>query len=457
MTDLCWKAVSNGTAIAEILVSGICFSCLIKPFVKRKTAAFCTGAVYFSAMLACYLIPLRFGSLIALGMSLFAAFFVMCRMDQRNYRQKIFLAALFFSLYWLTSAMAEILYDNLYGFLEHKCYRYMEEHPNLWFMVFVGLCAFYLTVETILMAVSIRCILKAYVCRTEDMAKRELLMLAAPSLAGIAGCQVARYYRGFYIMETWETADAYDAASWLYYVVSLVTIVVVIVLHQSMKAKQEEKFQTELLASQVENMMRHIGQVESLYGDIRSIRHDMANHILTLEALYAKEEYTEAKAYTAELKKALCVAGGELRSGNPVTDVILQEWKKEAERKGICFQCDFHFPTRSDINVFDVSVILNNILQNAIENTDRTGGAAWISVCSYRQQNAYMIEACNSFSGKLHRDSQNVLPVTTKEKPGSHGYGLLNVRKIAEKYCGTLDIAEGGGEFRVSVMMMAKG
>ena len=31
------------------------------------------------------------------------------------------------------------------------------------------------------------------------------------------------------------------------------------------------------------------------------------------------------------------------------------------------FRCDFHYPTGSDINAFDISVILNNALQNAVE------------------------------------------------------------------------------------------
>ena len=52
-------------------------------------------------------------------------------------------------------------------------------------------------------------------------------------------------------------------------------------------------------------MRKHIEQVESLYGDIRGIRHDMANHILTLEKLYEGDKKEEAKAYGEELKKAL--------------------------------------------------------------------------------------------------------------------------------------------------------
>lgn len=77
----------------------------------------------------------------------------------------------------------------------------------------------------------------------------------------------------------------------------------------------------------------------------------------------------EAKAYSDELKAELANMSGAGRSGNPVTDVILQEFKKESERSGISFCTEFYFPTDSGINVFDVSIILNNALQNALENT----------------------------------------------------------------------------------------
>lgn len=45
-------------------------------------------------------------------------------------------------------------------------------------------------------------------------------------------------------------------------------------------------------------------------------------------------------------------------------------------KKGIHFQLEFYYPEDSCINAFDISVILNNALQNALENTpqERTPG-----------------------------------------------------------------------------------
>ena len=100
-----------------------------------------------------------------------------------------------------------------------------------------------------------------------------------------------------------------------------------------------------------------------------------------------------------------------------------------------------------------MSVILNNALQNAIENTEKEKEKQ-ISIESYRRKNAYIIEVCNSFTGNLRWDAESGLPVTSKEKDKGHGYGLPNIRRTAGKYAGDIDIALKDGEFCLCIMLM---
>ena len=146
-----------------------------------------------------------------------------------------------------------------------------------------------------------------------------------------------------------EGIGIYNSLALLHYSISIVTIVVMTVIFQSIKTKREEETQNKLLAEQTESIKRHICQIEELYHDIRSIKHDMANHIMTLENLYAGNRQEEAKAYVEDLKEAFSEVQLEIKSGNPVTDVILQERKKEAVKKGIGFECSFHYPEGSGI------------------------------------------------------------------------------------------------------------
>lgn len=322
----------------------------------------------------------------------------------------------------------------------------------------------YLMAELLFMGVSVWFILRTYVYRYAGMSKKELLVLVTPSFMGVAGYWVIWHYRNFYIREIQRNSDIYDMLSLFYYIVAMITIVAVITLYQSIKAGQEEKLQNELLAVQMEDIRRHIEQVENLYQDIRGIRHDMANHIVTLERLYEVHKAEEAKAYGAKLKTALAQTTGQLKSGNPVTDVILLGAQKEAGKRGIEFRSEFCYPIGTRIDAFDISVVLNNSLQNALENVEKVkengsvDGKPHIIICSYRRNNAYMIEIRNSFTGNMQWDALSGLPVTLKGKEDgqSHGYGLANIRRVARKYSGDIAVDVKDGEFRLSIMLMTE-
>ncbi len=454
MTDLAdWSGFTRIVSMIELLIAGYCLYRLVKPFLRSAKSALAAGGIYFLTMLALYVLPLYVDAFIAFALGSLVAFLVMCGLERNNCIQKAFLAATFFSLRYFTSAMAEFLYDKLYYLVENTVWYKENYSISMQFMVYAGACIFYLAMVFGITIGAICCITRSYACKYERMSGRELLMLVIPPFLGAVGYKIIYYYRSFYILQNGKPPEGYDILLLFYCTVSVMVVVILIMFYQNIKAAQEEKLANHLLSTQMDSLKRHIEQVENLYQDIRSMKHDMTNHVLTLERLYAGSETKEAKDYVRDLKSALIETVGEVKSGNPVTDVILREWKTEAEKKKIHFQCDFHYPTGSDINVFDVSVILNNALQNAVENVGGSG-APHISILSYRRNNAYMIEIRNSFTGNLQWDTESGIPVTSKGNTDSHGYGLNNIRRIAGKYFGDIDFAVKNEEFILSIMLM---
>ncbi len=434
-----------------------------KPFMENKKGAVCIGGAYFVTMLVLYFVPVEINTFAAYSTGVLSAYIVMCRIDRRNYKQKTFIVVTFFSLHWLSEYMTRIVTDAIYEIKPVSDVFYIPEgYPATKILIFGGVELLDKLIGFVLLGISVRYIVKNYVYKRENMSIKEMFMLTVPSITGMTGYGIMIQYQTSSGMSWMEPIyGLYNGLAFLYFGISIITIVVMTILFQNIKARQEEKLQNKLFATQVDSIEKHIRQVESLYQNIRSIKHDMTNHILTLERLYAGNNTEEAVEYGKELKTTLFQIAGEIKSGNPVTDVILREFKNEAERRKIRFRTDFYYPTGTNINAFDVSVILNNALNNAMENltyfpSESAGRneALYISVLSYHRNNAYMIEISNSFTGNLQWDEERGLPVTSKEKTEGHGYGLSNIRMVARKYSGDIAIDLKDDEFCLSIMLM---
>ena len=140
----------------------------------------------------------------------------------------------------------------------------------------------------------------------------------------------------------------------------------------------------------------------------------------------------------------------EIRTGNPVTDMILLEKKKEAGMRGIRFECDFRYPENTKLDAFDVSVILYNALNNCMESVN--GEKPYIRIQSFRKNSIFMLIISNSFEGRLLTNPADGLPYTTK-KGGGHGIGLKNMLRVAKKYMGDLSFEQNGNEVIVGIML----
>lgn len=442
------------------LITAYCLTSFVKPFMKKNKYVWTVGAVYFAVMTALYYIPYSFGrgleNFTAYGIGVLSAFIVMCLLDRRNIRQKIFLATTFYSLRWQTMYMEGCI-DKL---ISYYFYYVLPKEPwsqKVQLLFFVLTLVIDLIISFGFMYGAVLMFRRAYLYKKEMLSGKELIMLIMPSLTGVVGYEMLQYYQMVYERDAGKSVyDLYglhDVWRFIYCVLSLLTIFMMIIVFQSSKARQKEEKQQELLARQMEDMEYHIGEVEGLYQDIRSLRHDMGNHVMLLEQLYGQGEYKAAEKYLSDLKGQLQEAYAEIKSGNPITDVLLTEKKKEAESKGIAFCCSFHYPQSGEINAFDISVILSNALSNAIEAANSETTVREIHVFSYRRNRAYVIEVRNSFTGNLIVDEESGLPSTTKPAGTGHGFGLANIRRVARKYYGDLEIRTENGYCVLLVML----
>lgn len=454
LVEKCWMVTSKISVIALLMITGIYFGKFVCPYIKKKKGAVAVSIVYITIMLVLYMIPPQIDNFSAYLIGVIAAFLAMYVEDRRNIYQKIFLAIMFFSIRWLTVAMAGRLDDLVTKALVFR--NMSAEKVWLQYGLYVGTRVLDIVLCIAFIAVAIGLINKAYIYKKDEMSVKEMVMLIIPSLVGVTGYGILQYYLMIYERDTGknliDTYGFYGALSFLHYLISIVAIHVVIVMFQNWKEMQEEQRGQELVLNQISDMKKHIEEVEKLYRDIRSMRHDMGNHIQTLEHLVAHNNMDDATEYLEHLKNEWDEVSPEIKTGSPVIDVILMEKLREAKERQIRFLSDFHYPHNTKLNAFDLSVIMNNALNNCMENV--SGDDPYISISSFRKNSIFMITIKNSFGGQLNFGDSD-LPETTKSGR-EHGIGLNNIRRVARMYMGDISLEQGNEEVILSIMMQVE-
>ncbi len=224
---------------------------------------------------------------------------------------------------------------------------------------------------------------------------------------------------------------------------------------------QEEKEKRFVEGQEAKALKRRLEEAEQFYGSIHKVRHEMKNHMMNIKGLVAGEQYEEVEHYITRLDETIQELDYKYMTGNPVTDVIINDKYRKAQGKGIAYAVDFHLEGSNRIPVFDMGIILNNLLDNAIEACERVPeGQRYIRLQARKRNAFFLIEAVNSFDGciRWEESQKHVLPLSRKngEEPEltrEHGLGLANVREIAQRYYGDVDIQIEGTEFRITVML----
>ena len=243
----------------------------------------------------------------------------------------------------------------------------------------------------------------------------------------------------------------------------LCTIIASVVLFQKLVQYNEEAGKCVILENQVRQMQKEITEIQDIYTDMRGLRHDMRSHLSNIALLVKDTAGTanqELESYIGKMEETVKKLDFTYQTGSPITDIIIHQKEQEAGENQIQFKADFIYPTKLSIDVYDIAVILNNALENAIEACCRAGDKKQIKLRSYVKGSLFFIEVENDFSDEITIEKESGLPISSKKDRKLHGIGISNIQRCAKKYMGDIDIvisdAEGRKKFSLTVMMNGK-
>lgn len=210
---------------------------------------------------------------------------------------------------------------------------------------------------------------------------------------------------------------------------------------------QHDVYQARHLLSIQEEQYRHIcASIESS----RRMNHDLRHHMVTLQGFLQGGRVQSACDYLEQyLDSARQVELVEL-CRNAVVNMVVGYYRALALQKGIRFQVRIQVPDELSVSDIDLSVILGNLLENAIDAADRgEQDERFIQFHILCSGQMLAITVDNGFQGEIKKADGRYV----SSKPNHSGLGLRSIEMIADKYEGGVEFTHDPHVFHSSVML----
>ena len=208
-----------------------------------------------------------------------------------------------------------------------------------------------------------------------------------------------------------------------------------------------------IAAYQRELIETHYAEVENMYRQIRGWRHDFRNHIQTMKAYAAAEDWQAVRRYLDELDGDLAAVDPVIKTGNPMADAILNSKISLARSKGIPVTADAHIPVALKLSEIDLCCIIGNLFDNAIEASLRLPPEKRLIRVYLDMKNTQLYLSFTNFTaGKKLRRAGGLFPTTKGE---GHGFGLLRTDAIVKRLGGYLSRNSEDGAFTTEILLPA--
>lgn len=307
--------------------------------------------------------------------------------------------------------------------------------PNVLTMIVYFLC--YLSVYTIVFfAFSFR--------RTDyviDREKSETIVVSALIL--------------FLTTILYDLATIYDKNTVWYSIYAIFSCVFVLFTQFGISSKNElmrQREQLQIEKSVLESLLyRQTKQQELTRETIEIINrkcHDLKHQINLLREM----KQADSDRYLSEMEKTVMVYGDIAKTGNQALDITLTEKCLLCEEHNIKFTYMVDSQGLDLMKAVDISSLFGNMLDNAIECVDVEEEERRIIRLHVSVVRNYLRIHCENYCGHAIRFEEG-LPVSDRSHTGYHGFGTKSIRYIAEKYGGTVVMAQEDDFFNVNILL----
>lgn len=202
---------------------------------------------------------------------------------------------------------------------------------------------------------------------------------------------------------------------------------------------------------QQELIETHYREVENMYRQMRGWRHDYRNHIQVMKAYAATENWEAIKEYLDQLDEDLTHVDLAVKTGNPMTDAILNSKISLAKSRKIQVSADAHIPVKLSSPEIDLCCILGNLFDNAIDASMKLPEEERMIRVYMDMKNTQLYISFTNFTADKKR--QKVGGRFKSTKGAGHGFGLVRIDEIVKRLDGYISRNSEDGAFTTEILL----
>lgn len=305
-------------------------------------------------------------------------------------------------------------------FLSKDFYAYQESIPLQMFDITLSKLAYYL-----ICLILIRIFSKKNINTQNKSVFWQLMIMPVASVFALF---VFRYIS----LETLltDTANILCSIASLFLLISNI-IVFFIYEHSMNNAAELYELRSKKQKEEIEKQYFDI--LEQNNKDLKIFTHDIKNH---LEQISNLTDNSEISSYISKLYGTVNKYSSVVLSGNKTLDVIINKYNTLCANKDIEITFNVKTANLIDIDNADLSTILNNALDNAVESAEQSYDKR-ISVDIYTKDLFEMIKIQNSCDSVPVISNKKLL--TSKKEKELHGFGIESIMRTIDNYDGIFD------------------
>lgn len=199
-----------------------------------------------------------------------------------------------------------------------------------------------------------------------------------------------------------------------------------------------EKEILQLKEDQAELLERDYQALNRTYTTNAKLYHDLHNHLEVLHRYLAQGEAQEAIQYLEDLRAPIQEISQTAWTGDEALDYLINSKLSLAEQMKIATKANIEFPRNTTIRSADLTAILGNLLDNALEAAQQNkADLRFIHLTIRRINNMLIIKVENGCEAPPSVDKGEIQ--STKQDKRLHGWGLKSVRTAVERYDGIIE------------------